>query len=246
MTDEELEQYLEDEKLAVFLQNEEFIRELKHNAEFVQSLEADAAHVTAEQGVSSSLSPSSASGAVKKPYDDIKVDETLSAKSLYDNNRHRGANDLYKSKVANISDDVAFKQKLKHMSKSTKKKFGRMANKFSKIRRTPMGKRGAKSNFSPLEEEHEYNLQLDNTEDDDDGEEEDQEPWEPYEPSNDNEKSEGMAPHKDIQEGESSNRRRRLPLPPGAPIPETKPQDGGTEEPIVFYSEDNEFSYKNE
>ena len=38
-TDRELEQFLEDEKLAMFLQNEEFVRELRSNREFVTSLE---------------------------------------------------------------------------------------------------------------------------------------------------------------------------------------------------------------
>jgi hypothetical protein len=35
----EHEQFLEDEKLAKFLQNEEFVRELKHNSDFMMSLE---------------------------------------------------------------------------------------------------------------------------------------------------------------------------------------------------------------
>lgn len=39
MGDEELERYLEDEKLAMVLQNEEFMRELRHNKEFMLSLE---------------------------------------------------------------------------------------------------------------------------------------------------------------------------------------------------------------
>lgn len=40
MTDSDIERFLEDEKLAVFLQNEEFLRELRGNREFVTSLEA--------------------------------------------------------------------------------------------------------------------------------------------------------------------------------------------------------------
>ena len=40
MTDDDIERFLEDEKLAMFLQNEEFLRELRRNREFVNSLEA--------------------------------------------------------------------------------------------------------------------------------------------------------------------------------------------------------------
>jgi len=39
MTDDDVERFLEDEKLAIFLQNEEFLRELRRNREFVSSLE---------------------------------------------------------------------------------------------------------------------------------------------------------------------------------------------------------------
>ena len=39
MDDKELEQFLEDEKLAMVLQNEEFMRELRHNQDFMLSLE---------------------------------------------------------------------------------------------------------------------------------------------------------------------------------------------------------------
>ena len=40
MSDDDVERFLEDEKLAIFLQNEEFLRELRRNREFVTSLEA--------------------------------------------------------------------------------------------------------------------------------------------------------------------------------------------------------------
>lgn len=39
MGDQELERFLEDEKLAMVLQNEEFMRELRHNKDFMLSLE---------------------------------------------------------------------------------------------------------------------------------------------------------------------------------------------------------------
>ena len=40
-SDPELSQYLEDERVAIFLQNEEFVQELRHNKEFMSTLEID-------------------------------------------------------------------------------------------------------------------------------------------------------------------------------------------------------------
>lgn len=37
--DEKLKQYLEDERIALFLQNEEFMRELQRNRDFLMALE---------------------------------------------------------------------------------------------------------------------------------------------------------------------------------------------------------------
>lgn len=39
--DTESSQYLEDERIAIFLQNEEFVRELRRNEDFVVSLHND-------------------------------------------------------------------------------------------------------------------------------------------------------------------------------------------------------------
>lgn len=40
--DSETAQYLEDERMAILLQNEEFVRELQHNQEFMSTLQMDA------------------------------------------------------------------------------------------------------------------------------------------------------------------------------------------------------------
>lgn len=40
--DSEKAQYLEDERMAILLQNEEFVRELQHNQEFMSTLQMDA------------------------------------------------------------------------------------------------------------------------------------------------------------------------------------------------------------
>lgn len=40
--DPEAAQYLEDERMAILLQNEEFVRELQHDQEFMSTLQMDA------------------------------------------------------------------------------------------------------------------------------------------------------------------------------------------------------------
>lgn len=40
--DPDAAQYLEDERIAILLQNEEFVRELQHNQEFMSTLQMDA------------------------------------------------------------------------------------------------------------------------------------------------------------------------------------------------------------
>lgn len=47
--DKKLKQYLEDERIALFLQNEEFMRELQRNREFLIALERGTTLVPAPQ-----------------------------------------------------------------------------------------------------------------------------------------------------------------------------------------------------
>jgi len=41
LDDEEISQYLEDERIAILLQNKEFVQELRRNKHFMQTLELD-------------------------------------------------------------------------------------------------------------------------------------------------------------------------------------------------------------
>ncbi|XP_074598610.1 CUE domain-containing protein 1 isoform X2 [Brevipalpus obovatus] len=93
--DLEAAQYLEDERMAIFLQNEEFIRELRHNKDFMKTLDMDAAFQTR--------------------LDDVLPDGPS---------------------VPSHEDDAAFKEKLKHMGKTSRKKFAHFAKIFSRRRRT--------------------------------------------------------------------------------------------------------------
>nr|XP_033778161.1 CUE domain-containing protein 1 isoform X3 [Geotrypetes seraphini] len=93
-----LKQYLNDERIAIFLQNEEFMRELQRNREFLLSLERDDGPVAP--------CPSEAC-------------ETSSA----------------------VSEDALFRDKLKHMGKSTRKKLFELARAFSEKTKMRKSKR---------------------------------------------------------------------------------------------------------
>ncbi|XP_060751183.1 CUE domain-containing protein 1a [Tachysurus vachellii] len=93
--DRKLKQYLEDERIALFLQNEEFMRELQRNRDFLIALE--------------------------------RGDHTASGSE---------------EACTSISDDALFRDKLKHMGKSTRKKLFEIAKSFSeKTRRRKTKKR---------------------------------------------------------------------------------------------------------
>ncbi|TNN80770.1 CUE domain-containing protein 1 [Liparis tanakae] len=89
--DKKLKQYLEDERIALFLQNEEFMRELQRNREFLVALERG---------------------------------EQYSAASM-----------------EAVSDDALFRDKLKHMGKSTRKKLFEIARTFSEKTKRRKSKR---------------------------------------------------------------------------------------------------------
>ncbi|XP_026799433.1 CUE domain-containing protein 1a isoform X2 [Pangasianodon hypophthalmus] len=100
--DRKLKQYLEDERIALFLQNEEFMRELQRNRDFLIALE-------------------------------------------------RGDHNASGSEEActSISDDALFRDKLKHMGKSTRKKLFEIAKSFSeKTRRRKTKKRALHKHHS--------------------------------------------------------------------------------------------------
>ncbi|XP_068174222.1 CUE domain-containing protein 1b isoform X2 [Antennarius striatus] len=101
--DKKLKQYLEDERIALFLQNEEFMRELQRNRDFLVALERDRLKYESKKSKSSHPSGSESSAG-----------EQESAAS-----------------VEAISDDALFRDKLKHMGKSTRKKLFEIARTFS-------------------------------------------------------------------------------------------------------------------
>uniref|UniRef100_A0A8L0DSF8 CUE domain containing 1a n=1 Tax=Oncorhynchus mykiss TaxID=8022 RepID=A0A8L0DSF8_ONCMY len=105
-TDQErkLKQYLEDERIALFLQNEEFMRELQRNREFLIAL---------ERGVHT--------------HTNVYIFFIICSGEA----------------CTNVTDDALFRDKLKHMGKSTRKKLFEIARAFSENTRRRKTKRRA-------------------------------------------------------------------------------------------------------
>nr|XP_046244366.1 CUE domain-containing protein 1b isoform X1 [Scatophagus argus]XP_046244367.1 CUE domain-containing protein 1b isoform X1 [Scatophagus argus] len=108
-----LKQYLEDERIALFLQNEEFMRELQRNREFLIALERDR----------------------------LKY-ESKKSKSNHSSSMENSTGEQYSTaSVEAISDDALFRDKLKHMGKSTRKKLFEIARTFSEKTKRRKSKR---------------------------------------------------------------------------------------------------------
>uniref|UniRef100_A0A4W4F0R2 CUE domain-containing protein n=1 Tax=Electrophorus electricus TaxID=8005 RepID=A0A4W4F0R2_ELEEL len=106
--DRKLRQYLEDERIALFLQNEEFMRELQRNRDFLLALERG----------------------------DFR---TLESKQAARNHCVSGSVEVCSA----ASDDALFRDKLKHMGKSTRKKLFEIARSFSEKTRRRKSKNRA-------------------------------------------------------------------------------------------------------
>ncbi|XP_033833500.1 CUE domain-containing protein 1b isoform X1 [Periophthalmus magnuspinnatus] len=108
--DKKLKQYLEDERIALFLQNEEFMRELQRNREFLIALERDRLKFESKKSRSHSSSVES-------------------------------SGDYSAASMEAVSDDALFRDKLKHMGKSTRKKLFEIARTFSEKTKRRKSKR---------------------------------------------------------------------------------------------------------
>ncbi|CAL1289083.1 unnamed protein product [Larinioides sclopetarius] len=106
--DPELTQYLEDERIALFLQNEEFFQELKDNKEFLSTLER-------------------ASSDVSSPEDETE--------DLEGRGEELEGNFPYCNAAPPEETDAAFREKIKNMGKVSRKKFTQLAKLFSRRKR---------------------------------------------------------------------------------------------------------------
>ncbi|NXN34722.1 CUED1 protein, partial [Rhinoptilus africanus] len=115
-------QYLEDERIALFLQNEEFMKELQRNRDFLLALERDRLKYESKKSKSTSVAVSNDFGFSSVISGDIAPSVTSEA---------GGA----------VSDDALFRDKLKHMGKSTRKKLFELARAFSEKTKMRKSKR---------------------------------------------------------------------------------------------------------
>ncbi|XP_068765583.1 CUE domain-containing protein 1 [Struthio camelus] len=105
-------QYLEDERIALFLQNEEFMKELQRNRDFLLALERDRLKYESKKSKSTSAAVSNDFGFSSVTPGDVAPAGTGEAGTA-------------------VSDDALFRDKLKHMGKSTRKKLFELARAFS-------------------------------------------------------------------------------------------------------------------
>ncbi|NXX57402.1 CUED1 protein, partial [Scopus umbretta] len=115
-------QYLEDERIALFLQNEEFMKELQRNRDFLLALERDRLKYESKKSKSTSAAVSNDFGFSSIISGDVAPSVTSEA---------GGA----------VSDDALFRDKLKHMGKSTRKKLFELARAFSEKTKMRKSKR---------------------------------------------------------------------------------------------------------
>lgn len=109
-------QYLEDERIALFLQNEEFMKELQRNRDFLLALERDRLKYESQKSTSSSVAVGN----------DFDFPSPLPGNS--------DANPA-------VSEDALFRDKLKHMGKSTRRKLFELARAFSEKTKMRKSKR---------------------------------------------------------------------------------------------------------
>ncbi|XP_072737913.1 CUE domain-containing protein 1 isoform X1 [Ciconia boyciana] len=115
-------QYLEDERIALFLQNEEFMKELQRNRDFLLALERDRLKYESKKSKSTSVAVSNDFGFSSVISGDVAPSVTSEAGSA-------------------VSDDALFRDKLKHMGKSTRKKLFELARAFSEKTKMRKSKR---------------------------------------------------------------------------------------------------------
>nr|XP_033778160.1 CUE domain-containing protein 1 isoform X2 [Geotrypetes seraphini] len=120
-----LKQYLNDERIAIFLQNEEFMRELQRNREFLLSLERDRLKYESKKSKSAP----------------VAVNELHFSSVVTDDGPVAPCPSEACETSSAVSEDALFRDKLKHMGKSTRKKLFELARAFSEKTKMRKSKR---------------------------------------------------------------------------------------------------------
>lgn len=118
-----LDQELTDRRIALMLQNEEFLKELKMNKQFMDELNKDNdTYRSPGQGTSSVIN-------TREHYPSISVDPLAQNPEV--NQIHTPTNSEIQQQN-NVNDDTPFKENLKHMSKAARSTFNDIARKFNR------------------------------------------------------------------------------------------------------------------
>ncbi|KAK7087903.1 CUE domain-containing protein 1-like [Littorina saxatilis] len=135
--DPELSQYLEDERLALMLQNSEFLQELRHDETFMKTLERDR-QVAADEYASAQELKQEAIAAAAAAAESDSIPQ-LSPPALGPEDQEGYGDDRrdtleafpFSQQLPKASEeDAEFLQKLRHMGKASKKQFAALARKF--------------------------------------------------------------------------------------------------------------------
>ncbi|XP_024613466.1 CUE domain-containing protein 1 isoform X1 [Neophocaena asiaeorientalis asiaeorientalis] len=141
-------QYLEDERIALFLQNEEFMKELQRNRDFLLALERDRLKYESQKSTSSSVAvgndfdfpapvPAAAATHTRDwPTDWLNSLEVPGARARRGHTTPRTSDNN-----PAVSEDALFRDKLKHMGKSTRRKLFELARAFSEKTKMRKSKR---------------------------------------------------------------------------------------------------------
>ncbi|KAH3891185.1 hypothetical protein DPMN_015274, partial [Dreissena polymorpha] len=166
--DPELAQYLEDERLALALQNSEFLQELRGNEDFMKTLQKEAGD---SRGRNSSVAPSlnavppaPVSAPVAAP---VRPPEDVHQGYGDDSDRTLDAFPFSKPMETAKDDDIELQRQLQGMGKASRKQFASLAKKFfkrkKKTSRQLLNEKLAPSMMNLLEDEddEEEDLQTD-------------------------------------------------------------------------------------
>ncbi|KAL5015840.1 hypothetical protein ScPMuIL_005429 [Solemya velum] len=172
--DPELSQYLEDERLAILLQNSEFLEELRRNEDFMKTLEKDRMNASAFEPTHLEPPPT-----VETVIPAPEIDSVGRSKFTYklqctnyavqhihdiegygtDNQNTLGAFP-FSQPVVTKDEDAELRGKLKHMGRASRKQFAALAKRFFTRRKKKSPKQMLKENIAPsmvnlLDEEEE-------------------------------------------------------------------------------------------
>lgn len=151
--DPEMSQYLEDERLAIMLQNSEFLQELRGNDDFMQTLQRDRMNATGFEPTPPVTGPELAPSR-----QDPDINEGYG-----DDNQNTLEPFPFSQPVEKVKEeDAELRRQLKNMGKASRKQFAALARKFfrrkKKTPRQMLGEKLAPSTMNLLEDDDDEDI----------------------------------------------------------------------------------------